>query len=83
MNYLYWFWHPRRDSLINIQDPNPSSNIVLDEEGSVIELINPLSSPSPLSSFTISQIEWNNPKSPGNGEAVIFFVEIMMGTRCE
>ena len=39
----------------------------------MIELINPLSSPSPLSSFTISQIEWNNPKSPGNGEAVIFF----------
>ena len=63
----------RYDSQVNIQDLNPLSNIVLDEEGSVIEIINPLSSPSPLSSFTISQSEWNNPKSPGNGEAVIFF----------
>lgn len=75
MNALLWFrnYVSALFQFSPSQTPNPSSNITADVANSVIELFNPITSESPISSFEISHIEWSNPNSPGKGDAVLFF----------
>ena len=57
---------PKADDVIH-----PSSDVSVIEVHSTIEIVNPLSSPSPTSSFVISQIIWSDPTHPYEGEATL------------
>ena len=55
------------------QEEQPSTTIVLDAADSVIELVDPMSSSTPTSSFLVGNVEWSNPNRPNEGEAVFSF----------
>lgn len=55
------------------QEEQPSTTIVLDAVDSVIELVDPMSSSTPTSSFLVGNVEWSNPNRPNEGEAVFSF----------
>lgn len=59
--------------LTALQAPGPSSRLLLDDVHEVMELMNPLSSSSTTSFFTIGHIKWSDPTHPNEGAATVLF----------